>query len=129
MRVKIIPFLVSAVMVINPITVFAGGFSGGAHNSFSWSSRSHASYYSHTYSNIGTTSNTYHSGSGSSSGGASSQSNENTYHSGYKSPSANVTSQPKQNRTQSLKRIQQHQQHLKSPVDFYHTRQHLVLVH
>jgi hypothetical protein len=75
MKGKIIPFLVSVIMVITPLTAYAKGFSGR-------SSVSHSSYHSQT------SSNTYHS-----SGSFSSQTNGNTYHSGYKSPSSNVTNQ------------------------------------
>ncbi|WP_047154978.1 hypothetical protein [Aneurinibacillus tyrosinisolvens] len=72
MKAKIIPFFISAVMVISPVTTFAKGFSGGA-------SGSHSSYHSQTHS---TTSNNH---------------NGSTYHSGYKSSSTNVTNQPRHN--------------------------------
>lgn len=85
MKGKIIPFLVSVIMVITPLTAYAKGFSGG-------SSGSHSSYQSHTNSN------TYHS-----SGTSSSQTDGNTYHSGYKSPSSNVTNQTRQNSGQGVK--------------------------
>jgi hypothetical protein len=71
MRGKIIPFLVSVIIVINPITVFAGSF-GGGHSSIS-----------HAHSSLSTNS---HSGASFSHPSSNSQ----TYHSGYKSPSANV---------------------------------------
>lgn len=85
MKEKIIPFLVSVIMVITPLTAYARGFSGG-------SSVSHSSYHSQT------SSNTYHS-----SGSFSSQTNGNTYHSGYKSPSSNVTNQERQSSGQGVK--------------------------
>jgi hypothetical protein len=81
---KIIPFLVSIIMVITPLTAYAKGFSGG-------SSGSHSSYHSQTNSN------TYHS-----SGSSISHTNGNTYHSGYKSPSSNVTNQTRQQSGQSV---------------------------
>ncbi|WCK55047.1 hypothetical protein PP175_03375 [Aneurinibacillus sp. Ricciae_BoGa-3] len=71
MRGKIIPFLVSAMIVISPITAYAGSFGGGhssgSHSGISLSKSSHSNgSFSHTPSNA------------------------QTYHSGYKSPSSNV---------------------------------------
>jgi hypothetical protein len=72
MKGKIIPFIVSVMMIITPLTAYAKGFSGGSFGSHSSSS-----------------STTYHS--------SSSQTSGTTYHSGYKSPSSNVTTQTRQN--------------------------------
>ncbi|OIK12443.1 hypothetical protein BIV60_16220 [Bacillus sp. MUM 116] len=85
MKGKIIPFLVSVIMVITPLTAYAKGFSGGR-------SVSHSSYHSQTNSH------TYHS-----SGSYNSQTNGSTYHSGYKSPSSNVTNHTSQNSGQGIK--------------------------
>lgn len=85
MKRKMIPFLVSVIMIITPLSAYAKGFSGGG-------TGSHSSYHSQTNSN------TYHS-----SGSYSSQTNGNTYHSGYKSPSSNVTNQTRQNSGQGAK--------------------------
>jgi hypothetical protein len=68
-RGKIIPFLVSAMIVISPITAFAGSFGGGH------SSASHSGISLSKSSHSGTFSN----------------SNAQTYHSGYNSPSVNVS--------------------------------------
>ncbi|MDP4104212.1 MAG: hypothetical protein Q8935_04605 [Bacillota bacterium] len=85
MKTKIIPLLVSLIMVITPLTAYAKGFSGG-------SSVGHSSYQSHTNSN------TYHS-----SGSLSGQTSGNTYHSGYKSASSSVTNQTRQNSGTAVK--------------------------
>jgi hypothetical protein len=67
MKGKIIPFLVSAMIVISPIPVLAGSF-GGGHSSASHTGISKSSH-----------------------SGAFSNSNSQTYHSSYKSPSSNVS--------------------------------------
>ncbi|WCK53437.1 hypothetical protein PP175_19100 [Aneurinibacillus sp. Ricciae_BoGa-3] len=72
MRAKIIPFLVSAMIVMSPITAFAGSF-GGGHSSVS---HAHASLLTNSHSSASFSHPT---------------SSAQTYHSGYKSPSANVS--------------------------------------
>ncbi|WCK53311.1 hypothetical protein PP175_18265 [Aneurinibacillus sp. Ricciae_BoGa-3] len=70
MKGKIIPFLVSVLIVFNPMTAFAAHFGGG-----------HASNFSHSGISL----------SKSSHSGSFSNSNNQTYHSGYKNASSNVT--------------------------------------